>query len=258
MTDAPVRTNRTPAALVAAIMIALVGLVAVLAAADDRGVRLDRKIRVMEGVIDGVLIDSPNILVSPGGGITRGLALDGYGVLFTVDGRLNVGHVGGNSFEYFFVPGNELITQYQVQALEGLERHELEELDESVDEMRDRAEAYRRQAEERLQELKERQQEAERSREELEAERAEMVAALRTEIVDTLVDFGATLVELDESERVAIAVFLDEGALFLPADRSGRDGSRLVVGARMADLRRYAAGDLSRDDVIRALEVEVR
>jgi RNA polymerase sigma factor (sigma-70 family) len=49
--------------------------------------RLDRKVRVMEKVIDEVLVQSPNILVGRGG-TARGLVLDEYGALFTIEGDL--------------------------------------------------------------------------------------------------------------------------------------------------------------------------
>jgi hypothetical protein len=72
--------------------------------------------------------------------------------------------------------------------------------------------------------------------------------------MDALIDYGATLGELGNDKWVAIAAFLDTRSLI----GGGEEGKRLIVKARMRDLRQYAAGSLSREAAISKVVVDER
>jgi hypothetical protein len=223
MTDDRRGTWRTM--LFAALMIGLLGLAVVAAsAAEATESRLDRKVRVMEKVIDEVLVQSPNILVSPGG-TARGLVLEEFGALFTIEGSLGGSgliHIRGIRVPRAPAPpdgSRNVIIVPDVDHEEGDEGKSWEEME--------------REAEERSK---------------------EMLAGLKTELIDTLIDYGATLGELGNDQWVAIAAFLDSREFL----GSGDSGKRLILKARMKDLRQVAAGSLSRDAAISKIVVDER
>ena len=160
----------------AALILALFGLlVAAVGAAETEPTPLDRKVRVMERVIDEVLVQSPNVTVSLGSN-ARGLVLDEFGALFTFEGGLGAGNglpgllvapgtFGKGSFTYR-LPGRE-----GVKAGE-----EGDVLD---------PEEWREQAQE---------------------QRRQHLDGLQAELVDLLVDYGATLAELRDDQWVLLTV----------------------------------------------------
>jgi hypothetical protein len=216
--------------LTAALIVAVLGLTAAVAgAADTARSRLDRKVRVMERVLDEVLIQSPNVVVGLGG-VTRGLVLEGYGALFTMD-------VSVGAEELLRVP-ERVRSRVRISGVpepppppkpepkpEPRPEHEESELVESWDEWQKQA-AKRRQ---------------------------EQYDAFKVELIDALIDYGATLGELKDDRWIAVAAFLDGRQLL-----GGGDGGRLVVRAKMRDLRQHNAGSLSRDAVIQRVEIEER
>jgi len=211
--------------LLAAIMVvALFGLMVAVGVAQETD-RLERKVGVMERVIDEVLVQSPNVLVSSRQ-VTRGIVLEGFGVLFTFDAGLHG--------ELPFGSG-----RYVIADAEGLRfRHERD-----------------REAAEKLQQQYEEQEVL--SLEEWEAksaeERAKRLEGLETELVDALLDYGPTLGELKDDAWVAIVAFLDGRSPF------GSDSAtRMSVKVKMRDLRRFAAGSLSRQDAKAAVTVASR
>jgi hypothetical protein len=214
-----------------AVFVAVLGLVAVTAtAAEDSASRLDRKVRVMERVLDEVLIQSPNVMVSSGG-VTRGLVLDGYGALFTLDARVGT--------DYFMAlpaaplppkPGEGTETEIII-APRVRHRGDTGEIEvESWDEWR----------------------------EESKEKHAEQYKEFKSELIDALIDYGATLTELANDDWVAVAAFLDSRVLFRGSEGlfGGGGGGRLVVKVKMGDLRKYASGSLSRDAVIGKVVIE--
>jgi hypothetical protein len=209
--------------LLAAIMVvALFGLMVAVGAAQE-GDRLDRKVGVMERVIDEILVQSPNVMVSSRQ-VTRGLVLEGFGVLFTFDAGLHG--------ELPFGPG-----RYVVGGTEGLKF--LRERD------REAAEKIQQQYEE--QEVLSLEEWETKSAE----ERAKRLEGLETELVDTLLDYGPTLGELQDDAWVAIVAFLDGRSPF------GSEGpGQMTVKVKMRDLRRFASGSLSRQDAKAAVTVQ--
>jgi hypothetical protein len=108
---------------------------------------------------------------------------------------------------------------------EGRDRDETEDSDLSLDELQARAEKARR----------------------------THVDGLRSEIIDTLLDYGPTLGELPPERWVTVVAFFGDRG---PFDQNG--SSRLTVKARMRDLKRFAAGGLSRQDAAAAFVVDER
>ena len=242
-----------------AVAAVLAAVAAPAAAANQAKPRpLDRKVRVMEKVLDAVLVDSPNVLVASQRA-TRGLFLDGYGALFTFDASLNLHHLDG------------LPDFSELLELEGA-RVEIEQAMAAAEAARAEAEEARAQAEREAEKrLAGRTPEAApeppraprapragrvtlKSSEEVAAERATLVAGLERELVEVVLDYGATLAELGDDSWVAVAAFLDGERSFLP----GRDddGGRMLVKARMRDLRALAAGRLSRPEATAKVVIE--
>jgi hypothetical protein len=206
MTATETRASHWKTALTAALVVVLLGLLAAwVAAADDTASRLDRKVRVMERVLEEVLVQSPDVAVSPGSA-ARGLYLDEFGALFVIEGDM------GMAFGEDGPPEPEVLGPG-----EGSEK--------------DAAEAMRA---------------FEDWRKKSAARQRERLSALRTQLQDALVDYGATLAELRDDQWVALVVFLGERGPF--GDTDGPE--RLMLKVRMRDLRQHAAGALSREAVV--------
>jgi len=222
---------------VAAVLVfALSGAGGVLGAPPEGGSdRLARKMGVLERIFDEVLEQSPNVLVG-GGGSTRGLLLEGYGALFTFEGsvegdslgRLAMG-IGGPALEHYFDARDE----FPVPAPAPEPDFPDEDLEARVPEsMEDLAESWETRREESLKQARER------------------LAGLKTELTETLLDYGATLGELDDGNWVVVAAFLD-GFGF---SRGGPE--RLVLRVKMRDLRQYSAGQLSLEQATSRVAIE--
>lgn len=162
----------------------------VLAQGKEGRTSLQRQITIMEHVIDGLLVDTPYVLVS-GSGETRGLYLKGYGVIFSADASLDFpGDWNDKAFRKLFHRG------------EPAPPDEEGELDE----------------EELLQ--------------------VRRLRGIKQEMKELLGEYGPTLRDLADGEKVGIALFLD-GGIF---DRGRARG--LLIEASRADLKRFAAGEL--------------
>jgi hypothetical protein len=212
-------------ALIAALLVALVGLIiaATSAQAADTGSRLDRKVRVMERVLDEVLVQSPHVMVSRSGN-ARGLVLDEFGALFIIEGSLGVEELMLPAGPAWTIAAGEDALLLD-RGRRPRERGEGEEDEESTwKEWREQAEEKRRQH----------------------------LDGLKADLTDALIDYGATLGELDNDQWVAVVAFLGERFLIDHADR----GTRMVLKIKMGDLRQYAAGSLSRDAAIAKVVVE--
>jgi len=221
-------------ALTMALVFALSGLVGVWCAPPDGdSERMARKMNVLEKIFDEVLSESPNVYVS-GNGATRGLLLDGYGALFTFEGSLTGGGLGyfavGNYNRAFVSGRSEWTVPSPAPPPRAPESGEEDVLvPDSVEEM---AESWDVRREERAKEAR------------------EHLAGLKNELTEALLDYGATVGELTDDQWVVVAAFLDG---------SGFDGDgpeRLVLKARMGDLREYSSGRLTLDQAKSRVSIE--
>ena len=192
-------------------------------AADSTSDRLQRKVKVMQRVIDEVLVQSEHVMVSPGG-VTRGLILEEYGVLFTFDANLGEALLFGEAFlpDIAMVYGEDLDLREEERVPKPDKRPDKNEW-----------KAVQKEAKEKQTQDRE---------------------ALKSELVETLLDYGATLAELDDESWVSIAAFLGSGSWGL-FDRND-DDSRIVIRVKMRDLRRYMTGALSHEEARAAVVVE--
>lgn len=199
----------------AALTLAVAAVAVTALAVEDR---LERKVRVMERVIDEVLVQSEHVVVSSRRP-TRGLVLEDYGVVFTFEGRLGADGLFGSRGMVRFSDGDGP----QVWAVP----EDLQKLQ---------------------QDLKEKQAQAEKRR-------ADDLAALQRELVGALLDYGATLSELGADDRVVIAAHLDEG---FTLGGEGEGPEQLVLDARYGDLQRALVGDLSHEEAAALIRVTRR
>ncbi len=231
------RNRLAKIALTAALVFALSGLVGAWSAPPGgESTRMTRKMNVLEKIFDEVLSDSTNVFVS-GNGATRGLLLDGYGALFTFDGSLTGGGLGyfpvGNyngALSNFSRARTEWVSPAPPprapKALKGGDEEEIR-VPESVEEL---AESWETRREENAKQARER------------------LAGLKSELTETLLDYGSTLGGLSDGGWVVVAAFL--GGF----DKDGPE--QLVLKVKMRDLRQYSVGQLSLEQAKGRVSIE--
>jgi hypothetical protein len=227
------KNSVTRTALTAALVLTLSGLGSAWGAppAGEQG-RLARKMHVLEKIFDEVLNESPNVFVS-GPGATHGLLLEGYGALFTFEGSIGAGGPGAYTWGNFsgaissYYRGATDFPAPPPKAPKGDEEEIL--VPDSVDEL---AQSW------------------EKRREESRKEAQERLDGLRSELIEALLDYGATLNELSDDRLVVVAAFLG-GYGF---DTDGPE--QLVFKGKMRDLRQYSAGQLSLEQARTRIVVE--
>ncbi len=205
--------------LTTAVILGLLGAMAASATASEPDTsRLERKVQVLETILDEVLVQSPNVVVNRPSGTTRGLVLEGYGAVFTLRASLTR-HLlvqleaaekrmvtGDKDFKFFFVsPDEEKAGSAGTDAKRGAP----------------------------------------------EDDPAKRLVMFKTELTDAMLDYGPTLNELRDDDWLVVAAFLDGRSLL-----GGGDGTRLVLRAKMRDLRQYASGALSREAAAKKVTVE--
>ncbi len=198
--------------------LATIGLGAATAAAADSPVskKLKRQIGVMEKVMDEVLVESPNLLVFSSEA-TRGVYLDEFGVLFTLEASLV--EDGAKRRNWFF-------KQLQIEEKDGkivIHRGDDEKDDVDVEDLQD----------------------DQNDRHQVLYEKG------KAELVETLLDYGETLTGLRNDQWVAVAAFLKGSGYFLD-----QHISRLVLKARMSDLRAYGSERISEATMRNRLVIE--
>ncbi|GJM45150.1 MAG: hypothetical protein DHS20C21_19920 [Gemmatimonadota bacterium] len=195
--------------------------------------KMARQIDVMEKIMDQVLVDSPNFLVS-GRGTTRGLFVKNYGVIFTfsaslVDKGSNWSFDFGEGFKVYneegkrviVLDGDDVVQDYMVG-------DEDEEDDEGRDDRKGRS---RRDRGDRVQER--------------------LYGRGKAEIVDVFLDYGDTVTTLADGEWLAIVAFLRDSSYFSEARIS-----RLALKAKAADLRAFAAEKISEEEMVKRIVEE--
>lgn len=180
-----------------------------------------RQIGVMEKIIDKVLLDSPFLLVHSGDN-TRGLFVDEFGAIFSFDASLT-----GRDFDlskYF----EAMPERFQIKTDEDgnqvivIKKHE-EELKKQADP-----------------ESKKKGKKA--SEDDAFSDQATRYQGAKDELIQALLDYGETMSTLRNGQYIMIAAFMKQDE-FMKANKI----SRLMIKAKMDDLRAFAQGDLTED-----------
>ena len=215
----------------------LVHLAARSLAADTVETRkMKRQVAVMEQVIDQVLLDSPNFLVS-GGENARGIYLPEFGALFTFEASLitkdwDLSALGSGRFDLEVDDQGDRVIIWKDKKAKGAGDQEEEQAESKDDEAHEKDD--QRMAKERAQRL---------------AKKLNNQEALydrgKKEVLEVLMEYGETLTGLGDDQWIAIVGFLKDSKYF-----SESKISRLVMKARMRDLRAYSAGQLTEQAMI--------
>jgi len=243
------RGNRIRLACLAlSLALALTGLIGTAAAANEETARLERKVRVMERVLDEVLLQSPHVLVSSAG-TTRGLILDEYGALFTLEVSLGVGR-GGLALDHYALALGDYSKDLALLAEKEKEEKEKQ------------AEASSKEKGDQ-EKLADHYTSLEKLGEEKKKEREKDLAAFQVELKDALLDYGPTLSELADTQWVTVVAYLGGrglgllgGEFLVTASESEVASNRLLLKVKMGDLRQYSAGRLSREEAARKIIIE--
>lgn len=211
-------------------------IVPAVATAQDAAVpkRLDRKINVMEKVLNEVLRESPHWLVGGGGDYTRSIYLDEFGVIFSFDASLVNHDIDGVNIDF-----------EGLSFLQDLKNIRIERDGDKVVVFRDTDKDGEQDKEEEkgltIEELREK-------REKREADRYEQG---KDELIETLLDYGDTLTELRNDQYVAIAAFLENISL-LEEDEI----THLLIQAKVNDLRQLGEGTITRDQMLSRIRIK--
>jgi hypothetical protein len=187
---------------------------------------IQRQVRIMERVVDEMLIDSPNWLVS-GRDDTRGYYIPGHGAIFSFDATL-VGSDWSGSGSW--------------SGLRALGRHMgffWNDDEDDWDRDRDRESDDRGDAKDR--DMRDRYLDREARRYE----------HGKQEVVDVLLDFGDVLEGLKDDEWVTIVAYLGNADYFYDEDLEN-----LVVKGKMRDLKAYAGDKVKRDEMMKRITIE--
>jgi hypothetical protein len=181
--------------------------------------RLKRQINLMEEIIDEVLIESPYLLIF-GGDPTHGIYLDEFGVLFAFEASLV-----DKDWEWSDFPW--IRNKFRIETEDGkiiIYKGDDDDDDEIVIEGDEDIEDW----------LKDK-----------EAHEMKTYESGKTELIDVLTDYGETLTRLRDNHWVAIAAFLRDTEYF-----RSRKISRLILKAKMSDLRAHAQDRITRDELL--------
>jgi len=193
--------------------------------------RLDRKIQIMEKVLDEVLVQSEHVSVMSRSA-TRGLYLEGYGALFMFDGGLGESLMleRGRLRSGVFVVGDQPPKKGDENTSSRDRRFSDEHLE--LDKLED----------------------LEKWKEESNAKKRENLAGLQNELIDTMLDYGTTLTELENGSWLTFVAFLGDNISLL----GGGEEQRLQLQIKMSDIRQLMSGSLSRDEARKRVVISNR
>ena len=242
--------------------------------------RAVRQIKVMEGILEQVLTDSPNFMVF-GHENVHGVYLAEFGAVFTFEASLTDQSEGLSAlrnlkfdFPSFKIntgkDGKETVIEIpQAQSNDSTSSGEdslstppdppttpdrpgarIKEKSGLVRQRRDMERARRDLARARA-EMRGRSSGGEESDNEKEADSALLYKKGKAELVQALLDYGDTITSLRDDQWIALAAFLKDSGYFLD-----NRISRLVLKAKARDLRDYAAGKIPESDMRRRIMEE--
>jgi hypothetical protein len=258
-----------------------------LGQAHSRDGRLTREIGVMEGIVDQVLLDSKNLLVS-GRDNTRGLYLDEFGAVFTFDASLVGGSMGGlrslsmlkGDFSFLagkdgspsvrFLRGNKDLkalrdSEYAVQAKAKDLEAKARELDKKAKQQAERDEEMKDEESKKSGDSSTDEDEPGNTvivshkngkikihsggeefnlDDDSESDPATLYKNGKAEIIQALMDYGDTMRALRDDQTIAFAAFL-HGSDYFTQNKI----SRLVLRAKVRDLREFAAGRITEQEM---------
>ncbi len=243
------RTNlRIGSAMTALVLVFAAGFRAGAATEDPTRAeaRQGRQITIMEGIIDKVLVDSPNLRVS-GRNDAHGVYLDSFGAVFTFEasliddplGLVDLSFLRDGSLQFLtgengepivnFNPGNAADSNAADSLAIRAKMKKMQKVDSLAAKQ---AEAYSKMV--RARKI------GPGAREKKDP--AQVLKDAKTELVQTLLDYGETMTTLRDEQSIAIAGFLNRSIL-------DNKISRVVIQARMKDLREFNAGRISEQEM---------
>ncbi len=245
------------AAVLAAIVIAPVALVTITNAqnASTTSRRLTRELSIMEKVIDEMLLDSRNFLVYSTDDNTRGLYLEEFGVLFSFQASL-VSRGGDFKFDW---------KDFNIQEKDGVivisppedDPDEKQDRKKDRERERDRNRNSSRNDDEDGDDHDHDHDHADRFtflkgwRERNSNVQQRLYTDGKAEVLDILLDYGDSMTSLRDTQWLGIAAFLKRSDFFID-----KRISRLVIKAKMSDLRAYADHRIDREAMKKRVVVE--
>ncbi len=203
---------------------------------DDIPKRLDRKINVMEKVLNEVLRESPHWLVGGGGDYTRSVYLDEFGVIFSFDASLVDQGIRGVDIDF-----------EGLSFLEDLKNIRIEQDGDKVVVFRD-SDKDGKQDQDKEEEKGLTIEELREKRQKREADRYQQG---KDELIEALLDYGDTLTELRNDQYVAITAFLENIDLL-----EEQDVTHLIIQAKVNDLRQLGDGAITREQMLARIRVK--
>jgi hypothetical protein len=198
-----------------------------------------RQIKVMEGILDQVLLDSPNFLVF-GRDNAHGLYLDEYGAIFTFDASLTNG--SGKALKNLDLPFRFDVRKGKDGTIISIPK--LKE-DKNKDDENGNSDEEDSQGTKGSKKIRSR-----AGGDEDEDDPAVLYRKGKDELIQVLLDYGDTITSLRDDQTVVIAAFLRDNSYFLD-----NQISRLLLKAKIRDLREHASGRLT-DDQMRSRIVQ--
>jgi hypothetical protein len=229
--------------LAGSVALALLGSVAVpaMAGKPDKE-KVMRQIGIMEKILDKVLLDSPFLLVHSGDN-SRGLYIDEFGAIFTFDASLT-----SREFDFESYLGNlperfELKTDEDGNQVIVIKKH-----DEAVAGGQDKDSAK---AKAKAKAKGKGKAGGVATEDEILSDRASRYEGAKLELMNALMDYGETMSTLQNGQYVMIGAFMKQDE-FMKANRI----SRLLIKAKIDDLRAYTQGDIDEDTLRSRIEIE--
>ena len=217
------------------------------ASAKDTSVpKQQRQIGIMEGIIDQALIDSPNFRVM-GRDNTRGIYLDEFGAIFTFEASLV-----GSPFDF---SGAFKVLNGLTTGKDGTVFWSNSDDSSGTSDSSDQDKTRLAKARAKLKkEMASRQRDIEELRartlrpgsgdKDNEPDPATLYKQGKEELVQVLLDYGATLTTLRDDQSIALAGFLRDSRYF-----TENKLSKLVLKVKVGDLRAFSDGRLSEEQI---------